>query len=66
MTNVGRRDLFVQFQIKTQFPSIISDDHEQEDGMGDKGRGLRVSDGRVSLLKSTLVCVMYKEERTSE
>lgn len=36
MTNVGRRELFVQFQIKNP---IIRDDHEQGDNLEDRGLG---------------------------
>lgn len=66
MTNVGRRELFVQFQIKNP---IIRDDHEQGDNLEDGSSGPGVTAGRVQdeiknsklLLKSTLVfSVMYR------
>lgn len=65
MTNVGRRELFVQFQIKNP---IIRDDHEQGDNLEDRSLG-SLHTGRVQdeiknsqlLLKSTLVfSVMYR------
>ncbi len=44
MTNVGRRELFVQFQTKNP---IIRDHNEREDNLDDRGSGPEVTAGRV-------------------
>ena len=47
MTNVGRRGIFVQFQIKTEHPLLSRDDPEQKDNLDDRSSGPWVTGNRV-------------------